>query len=236
VRCERASVVIIGASSSIGSAIVDRFRAGGSRLVATYCNNNRLQDCDDIRTLPLDLASDASIERFVADLRGLVEHVDTTIVLSGLLFGKSLREYTMGEIDATMAVNFTGQAKLMMRMLPMFRPGSHVILLSSISAQKGSYDPVYAAAKGAVLAFVMSMASAVAPDVRINAIAPGLIKDSSMYCAMTPERREWHRTQTPRKRLLERTDLADVIFDLSRDHWAHLNGACIDLNGGQYVR
>jgi 3-oxoacyl-[acyl-carrier protein] reductase len=236
VNSEGASVVIIGASASIGSSIVDRFRAAGSRLVVTYCRNDRFRAGEDVRALPLDLASDASIERFVADLRTLVERVDIAIVLSGLLFGKSLREYALAEIDTTMAVNFTGQVKVVMQMLPMFSPGSQVLLLSSISAQKGSYDPVYAAAKGAVLSFVKSLAGTLAPDVRINAIAPGLIKDSSMYCAMTPERREWHRLQTPRKRLLERADLAEIIFDLSRDHWAHLNGACIDLNGGQYVR
>lgn len=230
------SVVIVGGSASIGGAIVERFRAAGSRLIVTYCRNNRFQTTGGLRALPLDLASDASIERFVGDLRSAVEHVDTALFLSGVVPGKSLRDYTMSEIDTTMAVNFAGQAKVIMRLLPMLVPGSQVLLLSSISAQKGSYDPIYAAAKGAVLSFVKSLASNLAPDVRVNALAPGLIKDSAMYRAMTPERREWHRMQTPTKRFLECADLAAVIFDLSQDHWSHLNGACIDLNGGQYAR
>ena len=37
-------------------------------------------------------------------------------------------------------------------------------------------------------------------------------------------------------RLLDPADLAEVIADLLEGHWSHLNGACIDLNGGQYVR
>jgi hypothetical protein len=42
--------------------------------------------------------------------------------------------------------------------------------------------------------------------------------------------------QTNSGKLLNEEDLAKIIFDLCQDHWNHLNGACIDLNGGQYVR
>jgi hypothetical protein len=30
--------------------------------------------------------------------------------------------------------------------------------------------------------------------------------------------------------------LSQIVFDLCQDHWSHLNGACIDLNGGEHVR
>jgi len=45
-----------------------------------------------------------------------------------------------------------------------------------------------------------------------------------------------HKAQINSGKLLNEEDLAKIIFDLCQDHWNHLNGACIDLNGGQYVR
>jgi hypothetical protein len=57
-----------------------------------------------------------------------------------------------------------------------------------------------------------------------------------MFLDMTVDRQEYHRNQVPSKQLLRNQDLANIVFDICQDHWAHLNGACIDLNGGQYVR
>lgn len=135
-----------------------------------------------------------------------------------------------------MSINFSGQAKVLLRLLPLFTSRSCVLMCSSISAHRGSYDPIYAASKGALLSLVKSLATSLPPGARINAIAPGLIQDSTMFEAMSPERQEHHRNQVPSKQLLRKQDLAEIIFDLCQDHWAHLNGACIDLNGGQHVR
>ena len=53
---------------------------------------------------------------------------------------------------------------------------------------------------------------------------------------MTSDRQELHKEQIHSGKLLDENALAKIIFDLCQDHWSHLNGACIDLNGGQYVR
>jgi NAD(P)-dependent dehydrogenase (short-subunit alcohol dehydrogenase family) len=232
---ELKNIVIVGSSASIGSAIVERFRSPAIRMIATYFSQNRIPTANNIHTLCLDLTSAESIEKFATELGGLMPQIDLAIFLAGLLPGKNLEQYTSIEMDQVLAVNFTGQAKVIKRLLPFFKSGSQIIMLSSISAQRGSFDPIYAAAKGAVLSFVKALAANLS-GVRINAIAPGLIHDSTMFQNMAESRREFHRQQTAGKQLLQIQDLAEIIFDLSQPHWAHLNGACIDLNGGQYVR
>ena len=56
-----------------------------------------------------------------------------------------------------------------------------------------------------------------------------------MYAAMAPSRREHHRQATPIGRLVGREDLAAMVYDLTRPHWAHANGTCVRFNGGAYV-
>lgn len=230
------NVLIVGASSSIGSEISKLFRSSSMRVITTFASTSLNKADKQEDELFLDLRDNGSIEAFAQKLNELTPRIDIAIFLAGILPGKSLGEYEFAEIDEVMAVNFNGQAKLLMRMLPLLTTRTRIIMFSSISAQRGSFDPIYAASKGALLSLVKSLATALPPGARINAIAPGLIQDSAMFQGMTPERQTHHRNQVPSKQLLRQQDLAKIVFDLCQDHWAHLNGACIDINGGQYVR
>lgn len=230
------AIVVVGASSSIGGAITARFRSQAARIITTYASHAPASAEAQVDALHLDLREDASIDSFSQQLKVTLPRVDIAIFLAGLLPGKSLDEYGFSEIDEVMSVNFNGQAKVLSRMLPLLTGRSRVLMFSSISAQRGSFDPIYAASKGALLSFVKSMASRLPPGARINAIAPGLIQDSTMFRDMTEERQDYHRKQIPSGQLLRNESLAAVVVDLCQDHWGHLNGACIDLNGGQYVR
>lgn len=228
--------LVVGASSSVGGAVVTRLSRDGDRVLATYHQNKRVAEAENVVAVRLDLTDEAELKAFGPSVMSHFGDLDAAIFLAGILPGHGLAEYDHGDIDRVMAVNFSGQAKLIRCLLPHFKPGSHVLMISSISAQRGSYDPIYAASKGAVLSLVKSLASWLAPKIRVNAIAPALIEDTTMFHDMAPEQREHHLSETPMRRLLRPHDLAEVIYDLCQDHWSHLNGACIDLNGGEYVR
>ena len=226
------NVIIVGASSSIGEAIVSRFHFSSCNIIATYFNNNPFNK-DVINWKKLDLTDDNSIDKFIEFVEETFSNIDILVFLSGVIPGKSLHEYNEEDIEKTFSINFIGQTKVIKKLWPIFDQYTHIIMFSSISAQRGSYDPIYAASKGAILSFVKSFTNT---RVRINAIAPGLIQDSKMYNDMTEERQNHHKENTISGELLKITDLADMIYDISDNHWKHLNGACIDLNGGQYVR
>jgi 3-oxoacyl-[acyl-carrier protein] reductase len=230
------NVLIVGSSSIIGSEISSLFRKESMNVITTYASSKPNILDEQSSALHLDLRSNKSINDFVKNLNKICSDIDIAIFLSGVLPGKKLDKYESSDIDEVMAINFNGQAKLLSKMLPLFNEKSRLLLFSSISAQRGSFDPIYAASKGAMLSFVKSLATALPTGARINSIAPGLIQDSRMYQDMSQERQEYHRNQVPSKNLLSSKDLAKIIFDLCQDHWAHINGACIDLNGGQNVR
>jgi len=224
------NIFIIGASSSIGSAIISKYRSPSTRIIATYHSKLNIQHEGNIYHLKLDLRRNKSIENCLKEVHSITSHIDTAIFLAGILPGKNLKEYNRSDMEKVIGVNFTGQAKVIKGLLPLLDSDSQIIMISSISAQRGSYDPIYAGSKGAILSFVKSLAVGLC-GVRVNAIAPGLIEGSTMYKEMLVDRQELHRQQTSQKRLLCISDLADVIYDISQSHWKHLNGACIDLNG-----
>jgi 3-oxoacyl-[acyl-carrier protein] reductase len=231
------TVIILGGSSSIGKAICNQFNTQDNKLISTYClKGDTSKNPKNAESFWLDLNSDKSIIDFSKKLVSDKINVDILISLAGILPGKNLSEYSFEEIDKVLSVNFSGQAKLIRNILPLLTKKSRLILLSSISAQKGSYDPIYAASKGALLSFIKSLLPSLPIESTVNAIAPGLIQDSTMFRNMTHDRQELHKEQIHSGKLLDENALAKIIFDLCQDHWSHLNGACIDLNGGQYVR
>ena len=231
------TIVILGGSSSIGKAIFNQFNKKDNKIISTYFSEDSPANTPKNNELfCVDLDNNKSIIEFSEKLISEKITIDVLISLVGILPGKNLLEYTFEEIDKVLSINFTGQAKLIRNIIPLLSTKSKLLLMSSISGQKGSYDPFYSASKGALLSFVKSVLPSLPTGATINAIAPGLIQDSAMFKNMTFDRQESHKKQVNSGKLLNQDDLAKIIYDLCEDHWSHLNGACIDLNGGQYVR
>ena len=231
------TIVILGGSSSIGKAIFNQFNNKNNKIISTYFSEGSPANTSKNNELfCVDLDNNKSIIEFSEKLISEKITIDVLISLAGILPGKNLLEYTFEEIDKVLSINFTGQAKLIRNIIPLLSTKSKLLLMSSISGQKGSYDPFYSASKGALLSFVKSVLPSLPTGATINAIAPGLIQDSAMFKNMTFDRQESHKKQVNSGKLLNQDDLAKIIYDLCQDHWNHLNGACIDLNGGQYVR
>ena len=232
---KKANTLIIGGSSSLGAIIASEFSANGRYVISTYTSTAPIGETN-INVYQLDLSSTQSIDAFHALMVHQGYRFDNVIFLSSIIPGNNLKDYREDDMDLVLSVNFSGQAKLLKKITPLLLSEACVVMFASISAQRGSYDPIYAASKGAVLSFVKSMATQMPDGTRINAIAPSLIQNSSMYDQMELKRQNHHRQASPSGELLRATDLSKVTYDLCQSHWRHLNGACIDLNGGVYVR
>lgn len=228
-------VLVVGASASFGCELVTRFVAQGAQVLATT-RSGRLTDAPEAaRVEALDLLDSASLDRLADSVVPSFGALDVAVFLAGILPGKPLAAYDDALMDDVMRSNFTAQAALLRRLLPRFNHGAQVWMLSSISGDRGSFDPVYAASKAALVAFVKSLATWLAPALRVNALAPALIEDSAMFEAMTPERRAHHLATTPTGRLTTPAEIAAVIVNLCEPAWANLNGQVIRLNGGAHV-
>jgi 3-oxoacyl-[acyl-carrier protein] reductase len=213
-------VLIVGGSSSIGRHVVGAFRADDHHVESPSSE-------------VLDVTDSSSIRAYFGCFElGLV---DVAIFLPGLCPGQPLERYTDSEMDRAMGVNATGIMKTIRALLPHLADGSHILLTSSISAERGSYDPVYAAGKAALVGLSKSLATHLAPRVRVNVVSPGLVEGSAMYNDMSKDRQDFHRASSPTRQLLQGVDLAKIFVDITKPHWRHLNGAVLSINGGAHV-
>lgn len=222
---------VLGGSSSIGQAVVRAMLAEGHEVAATY-NASRPAGLDGASWTRADVRSPEDVDA----LAGPASGAEVAVLLPGLSLGQRLGEYTDAQIEDVVAVNFTGQFRVVQRIAPSLAEGSHVIVLGSMAAQRGSADPLYGATKGAMHALAKSLAKSLAPRTRVNVVAPGMVSGTAMADGNPREVLDAHLAATPTRRFIHVDELAQVVLDVTRPHWAQLNGACIDLNGGQYVR
>ena len=143
------NIFIVGASSSIGIETTKLFLNNGDHVLATYNENDFVMSHNNLikKQLKLDrFLFDDEIFLSIESLKPL----DIVIFLAGILPGKNLFDYTTDEIFNVMNVNFISQAKLIKYLLPYLNDNSHILMMSSISGQRGSFDPIYAASKSAM--------------------------------------------------------------------------------------
>ncbi len=91
--------------------------------------------------------------------------------------------------------------------------------------------PFIAGPRGAIIALTKALARELAPDVRVNSVAPGAI-DTPMVRALPPERLAALIETIPLKRLGSAQEVAAAMLFLAADECRYMTGATIDINGG----
>lgn len=115
-------------------------------------------------------------------------------------------------------INFNSIAKIISSLSSRFVPYSHILFMSYISGQRGSFDPIYAASKSTIIGLAKFLPQTLTPWTRTNIIAPGLVDQPSMFHQMIPERQEYHIQSNPLNKLLPKDSLAEVIYELTTEN------------------
>ena len=224
-------VFVLSGSSSIGQAAIRVLLDAGHEVCATY-RSGVPDGFDGATWVRTDVRSAADLDA----LAGPAQDADVLLLLPGLSLGQTLAAYDDEQISEVVDVNFSGQFRAIQRIAPVMTDGSHIIILGSLAGQRGSGDPLYGATKGAMHALAKSLAKSLAPRTRVNVVAPGMVTETVMHDGTSHAVLDMHRKTTPTGHFISAAELAHVLLDLIQPHWAQLNGACIDLNGGMYVR
>jgi 3-oxoacyl-[acyl-carrier protein] reductase len=137
-------------------------------------------------------------------------------------------------------LNVTAAFFVTRRAILALRASGHGCVINNLtlSVQTGGANGAgpYAAAKGALQVLTRTLARELAPEVRVNAIMPGVIETRHHEIFSTPERMEEYRQQTPLGRNGTAEEVAQVVLFLASDASSFLTGALLDVNGGRFLR
>lgn len=215
------NLLIIGINGTVGQAVKDFAEKSGYQVFGTTSRENQQSD----KLFFLDLLDHESISNF--KLPTTIDHV---LITAGKEPQFNLLQSSEIHVLDMFGVHIIGPILLMKNLEGKINAGGSVTLISSPAAYKGSYDPSYAAVKGAINALVRTLAKDLAPNIRVNAFAPGLIENSPVFDRMTPDFREKHLNATLTKKNTTALDCAKSILFLMESE--QITGQILHVNGG----
>lgn len=245
-RLDQKRIVVTGSSSGIGGAIALECARAGADLVLTYraSEDAAAQVSAEIEAVgqqvqvcQLDVScpdSRRQFEQTVVD-KGPVDAVVNNAgadLLTGALKEASFQE----KLQTLLAVDVTGTVELARAFgLRLQQQGRGSILTvgwdQSDRGMEGDSGELFATAKNAIMGFTRSLSVSLAPDVRVNCIAPGWIQT-----AWGDQASEYWQDrvlkETPLRRWGRPEDIAAVARFLLSDEASYMTGQVINVNGG----
>lgn len=216
---EGANVAINYFSSSKGAdEAVAEIQANGRKAIALQGDLNKKSDVD------------ALVSRTVEAFGGVDVLVNNA---GGLIARKTIAEMPVDHWEAVMSLNVTSTFLMTQACLSKMTSGAIVNLASQAGRDGGGPGAVaYASAKGAVMTMTRGLAKEVGPEIRVNALCPGMI-DTDFHNIHTPDAgRRGFEANAPLKRQGHVDDAANLVLFLACEDSAFITGANIDLNGG----
>jgi 3-oxoacyl-[acyl-carrier protein] reductase len=238
------TVVIAGGSGGIGAATAARFAHVGARIFLGYRKNREAADRilaglagEGHAALPLDVTDSASITAFRDRVAEAKDRIDVLVNAAGSTTPVphgDLEGLTDAIIDEVFASNWRGVFATIRAFAPMLKAsGDGVILnVSSIAAFAGVGSSIaYCGAKAGLDAMTHTLAKALAPEVRVLSISPGVV-DTGFVPGRTREDIERMSAATPLGRVVGPEDVAEAIF-ASAVHLRRTTGVRIPVDGGR---
>lgn len=179
------AVCITGGASGLGRAIVSHALAGGARVGVLDRNPERLATLsdlgDDVVTVVGDVTSLEDNRRLVQDTVARFGRLDAFIANAGIWdyrtsLGDLPDEQIASAFDEVLGVNLKGYLLGAKAAAPALRAdggGALVFTLSNAAFYPGGGGPLYTASKHGGVGLVRQLAYELAPDIRVNAVAPG---------------------------------------------------------------
>lgn len=246
--------VITGGSSGIGLATVRRFLEEGYRVAFFASHAEHLEHAradlerefgfDSVFARCVDLRSVAAIEAFFGAVDERWGSPDALVCNAGISpkgpnGAASFETVTIKEWNDVLAVNLTGSMLCCQQVLQTMkaRRSGRIIFIGSIAARATPKiaGSAYVASKAALAGLSRSVLSASkGTGVTTNVVAPGRIL-TDMAGAADSEANRQALQRIPAGRLGTPEDVADVVAFLASERAGFINGAIIDVNGGEFA-
>jgi 3-oxoacyl-[acyl-carrier protein] reductase len=240
------SILITGASSGIGAATARHLAAGNQILIHYHASSDAAQgvaaDVQAAGGTPHLVQADLSREdgcRTVAEFAaGTCPRLDVLVNNAGGLVRRAAADQLDWQLmQEVFALNAFSAMMMSSLCVPLLEQGDNpcIVNLTSIAIRHGAPTAtIYGASKGAIDVFTRGLAKELAPRIRVNAVAPGVIETPFHRQVTTPERLAQFQAATPLGRNGRSEEIAHAIGFLIDSPFT--TGETLDVNGGLFMR
>jgi len=248
------TAIVTGSAAGIGAAVAIGLARRGANVVVNFTKseNEAHQTADTIKisgasaiVVQGDVARDEDCRRLARAAMEAWGRIDILVNNAGTTkFASHADLAALGEEDFARIyrVNVVGAFQMVRACIePLKAHGEGAVVnVSSIAGTHGIGSSVaYAASKGALNTMTMSLARALAPAVRVNAVCPGFVATRWFTNEFGKEASERmaseHRKTVPLDRVAQAEDVAKVVLFFAGDDSRHVTGETLLVDGGLHL-
>jgi 3-oxoacyl-[acyl-carrier protein] reductase len=237
--------LVTGASRGIGKAIAIELAKNGAAVAINYNSDlvaakitlkliKKLEVNSEI--FRADVSKEKDVKALINNIEKKLGPIDLLVTNAGVLhLSKDFLELDYKVWKKTMATNVDGTLLPIKEVLPgmIKRKFGRIVCISSIAGLGMRPNMItYGTSKAAVIALVRNLSSAVAPYIRINSVAPGLI-ETDMAKLFDKKTKKNIIKDTPLKRLGTPQDIANTVFYLLSEQSKFTTGQTLVTDGGK---
>jgi 3-oxoacyl-[acyl-carrier protein] reductase len=225
--------VVTGSSSGIGAATARLYARNGWDVVVNYSRDPAPAEgvaaqCEalgaQVLVVKADVAQDADCRRLAAEVEARFGRADVLVNNAGttkFVDIKNLDGLEAEDFHKIYSVNVIGAYQMTRALAPLLRKqlGAGVVNVSSVASIMGRGSSLaYMASKGALNAMTVGLARALAPEVRVNAIAPGLVETPWLQEGLGAEAYQrgvdWYKGRAALEAVITPEDVAETAWYL----------------------
>src|SRR5579863_5024073 len=239
--------LVTGGSRGIGRAVAVALAGAGGDVAIIYNNGRDAAEevCDEIRRAGVrsrackaDVADEEQVNILAEGLRKDFGPVSVIVNCAGITRDKSFMKMEPSQWHEVLGVNLHGPFHVTRAFVPsLLEQGwGRIINISSVVGQTGNFGQAnYAASKGGLAAFTMTLARELArKNITANVVAPGFI-ETDMTRGLPQAVTEQVKAMTPVRRLGKPHEVAAAVAFLASPAVAYITGEVLGVNGGMYM-
>jgi NAD(P)-dependent dehydrogenase (short-subunit alcohol dehydrogenase family) len=181
-RFDGRCLLATGAGSGLARATAERFTADGGRVAVVDLDGDRARavadGLDGAVALQADVADEAALTAVVADAARELGRIDCVFNAAGIADFGPIAEWSTERFDRMINIHLRGTFIVCREVAPIMRAGGggSIVNVASVAALVAQpFNAPYGAAKAAIAGYTRQLALELAPDIRVNAIAPGRV-------------------------------------------------------------
>lgn len=236
--------LITGASRGIGKATALLFAKEGASVVVGYLNHEKEADCVVKEAVKLgakavkikvDVSKESDVKSFIEQSIKQFAKIDILVNNAGIVFDVPFKDRTVDHWKKTLDVNLIGPflcAKYAVKHM-IQQKGACIVNVSSTSGMDG-FNPNsidYDASKSGLNQLTRDLAKELAPNIRVNAVAPGWV-ETDMNNDLPEEFIKEETEKIYLRRFADPEEIAKPILFLSCEDSSHITGSILKIDGG----